>query len=145
MAEYLFENMWVTWLIIGAVFLLIELCTTSLVSTWFVLGSLITSGIACVWDNIPAQIVIFFVTSCLMLFLFKKLYGKKIKVNIINVEPGSELIGKIAVVEASVSDKAGRVKVGDVYWKAETDGEVIEKGQEVKVKNVNGTKLIVGK
>jgi len=145
LAEYLLENMWITWLIVGAVFLLVELCTTALVSTWFVLGSIITSGIACVWDNIPAQIVIFFVTSCLMLFLFKKLYGKKIKVKITDAEPGSELIGKIAVVEDLVSDNSGRVKVGDVYWKAETDGEVIEKGEEVKVKNVNGTKLVVGK
>lgn len=70
MAEYLMENMWITWLIVGGIFLLIELCTTALISIWFVAGALVSSGVACFSDNLPIQIVIFFVVSGVLLFSF---------------------------------------------------------------------------
>lgn len=78
-------------------------------------------------------------------FLFKKLYRNKIKGTLVDTVPGSNLIGKIALVEEKVTENSGRVLVGDVYWKAEADGESFEKGEEVYVKDVSGTKLTVGK
>ena len=40
--EYLMANPWAIWIAVGVFFLIVELCTTALVSIWFVPAAIIT-------------------------------------------------------------------------------------------------------
>lgn len=142
MLEFLAENLWVVWLIIAGIMLVIELNTAALVSIWFVLAAIITAIIAPFWDNVIAQVIIFFILSTVFLVLFRKLYKNKLQ-----VKPNRDVeytpVGKLAVAEETVTETEGKVRVGDVYWKAVCDGDEISAGTKVTVVSAEGTTLKV--
>ena len=134
------------WLILALFFLIIELLTTTLVSVWFIPASLVTALVALVWDNIPAQIVIFLVLSVVSLVLFNKFYRGKLKKKSDSVNADQRLIGRSATAAEPISSEGGKVLVGDIYWRAvNKDDSVIESGAFVEIKSVNGTTLVVSK
>ena len=134
------------WLILALFFLIIELLTTTLVSVWFIPASLVTALVALVWDNIPAQIVIFLVLSVVSLVLFNKFYRGKLKKKSDSVDADQRLIGRSATATEPISSEGGKVLVGDIYWRAVNEDDlVIESGAFVEIKSVNGTTLVVSK
>lgn len=133
------------WLILAVVFLIVELMTTALVSVWFIPGALVTALVALVWDNIPAQIVLFVLLSAVSLVLFRKLYFRKFKKTEDTVDADNRLIGRTAIAAEPISPENGKVLVGDVYWRAVSDKDDIESGAFVEIKSVEGTTLVVSK
>ena len=77
--DFLIDNLWVLWLIVGAVMLLIEVSTAALVSIWFVFAAVLTAVVASFWDNFIAQVILFFVLSGAFLLLFRNVYKKKLQ------------------------------------------------------------------
>ena len=57
--EYLIENLWAAWLVIGIFFLVLELCTTALISIWFVPAAAITGVLSLVIPKFSLQVLIF--------------------------------------------------------------------------------------
>lgn len=144
--EYLISNPWVLWLVVGVVFLLIELVTTALVSIWFVPAAIITCLLSFVVDRFLWQTAIFVVLSALFMIICRKIYNKHIKKPVDDVDQNEKLIGKIATVAENTNGITGRILVGDIYWKAVTEnGEIIPKGETVIIKGVNGTTLVINK
>lgn len=144
--QYLFENLWALWIAIGVFFLVVELCTTALISIWFVPAAGITSLLSFVVTKLSWQIAIFAVLSAVFMLLFKKLYKKKIQKSEDDVKPETSLIGKSAVTTENTGVHGGRVKCGDVYWRAVSeDGSEIAKDETVIITGVNDTTLVVKK
>lgn len=144
--EYLIANMWIMWLAVGVVFLIVELLTTALVSIWFVPSAIITCLLSFVVDNLLIQIAIFIVLSAVFMVVCRKIYNKHIKKPVDDVDQNEKLIGKTAKVAEDTNGISGRILVGDVYWKAVSEnGDIIPKGETVKVKSVNGTTLVINK
>lgn len=144
--EYLMENLWAMWIVIGIFFLVVELCTTALISIWFVPAAGITALLSFIVSKLSWQIAIFAVLSAVFMVLFKKLYKKKIKKTEDDVKPETSLIGKSAVTADKTDVHGGRVKCGDIYWRAVSEnGDVIEKGETVVITGVNDTTLIIKK
>lgn len=142
--EYLLENLWAMWIVIGIFFLVVELCTTALISIWFVPAAGITALLSFIIPKLSWQIAIFAVLSAVFMVLFKKLYKKKIMKTEDDVKPETSLIGKSAVTADKTDVHGGRVKCGDVYWRAVSEnGDVIEKGETVVITGVNDTTLII--
>lgn len=144
--EYLIANPWIMWLAVGVVFLIVELLTTALVSIWFVPSAIITCLLSFVVDNLLIQIAIFVALSAVFMVVCRKIYNKHIKKPVDDVDQNEKLIGKTAKVAEDTNGISGRILVGDVYWKAVSEnGDIIPKGETVKIKSVNGTTLVINK
>lgn len=144
--EYLIANPWVLWLIVGVVFLIIELLTTALVSIWFVAAAIITCLLSFVVDGFLLQSAIFVVLSAVFMIICRKIYNKHIKKPVDDVDQNEKLLGKTATVTEDTNSTTGRILVGDIYWKAISEnGETLPKGEKVVIKSVNGTTLVINK
>lgn len=144
--EYLIANPWIMWLAVGVLFLIVELLTTALVSIWFVPSAIITCLLSFVVDSLLIQIAIFVVLSAVFMVVCRKIYNKHIKKPVDDVDQNEKLLDKTAIVTEDTNGITGRILVGDVYWKAISEnGDIIPKGETVKIKSVNGTSLVINK
>lgn len=144
--EYLISNPWIMWIAIGVFFLIVELCTTALVSIWFVPAAIITCLLSFVIDSALWQITIFVFLSAIFMVISRKIYKKYIKKPVDDVDQNEKLLGKIVIVTDKTDGINGRVRMGDIYWKAITEnGETLSENEKAVIKSVNGTTLVVTK
>ena len=136
---------YIVWIVIFAVLCIIEANTTNLVTIWFAIGSLITLIPAALGATLYTQIVVFVLSSTVLLALTRPLVKKKLSANIEKTN-ADRVIGKTAIVNESITaDKfAGTVTVQGKIWSAvSSDGSPIEEGEEVTVEAIEGVKLVV--
>lgn len=144
--EYLITHSWAFWIAAGIFFLVLELVTTALVSIWFVPAAAVTAIISVFVSNIGLQIIIFVVLSIIAMALFRKFYKKKIVKPVDDVKPESKLVGKSAKTVETTDKNGGRVKCGDIYWRAVTEnGEEIAADENVIITGANDTTLVIKK
>ncbi len=124
----------------------IELLTVQFVSIWFACASLVSMLMAGLGAPRWAQLMVFAVSTALLLILtrplVRKLRGSYVRTN------ADMNIGKTAVVTEAVRNELskGRATLGGVSWIAVSeDGSPIEEGEVVTVKDIDGAKLIVSK
>lgn len=126
----------ILWFAAAALFLIIELLTTALVSIWFVPSSLIAGIVAMFTDNIAIQICVFIVLSILCFPVSKYIYDKKFSHG--SRSQFGSIIGKTGVVIVPVTAFSGRVLVGDVAWEARTRQGTIPESEMVQIVELNG-------
>ena len=130
------------WLAVEIALALLEIATTSLVSIWFVVGSLFAFAASFITDSFIAQLVVFSIVSGVALAvtrpLAKKVLGRRpVPTNM------DMLIGKICVVTEDIHpDSKGRVKVDGLLWAASSD-ELLKKGDHAKIRRITGATLEV--
>lgn len=130
------------WFIVFVVLLFIELATVNLVSIWFAVGSLLAFITTFITDNILIQILVFIISSAIALILTKPII-KKIKSREIVPTNFDRVLGKRGeVIKRITEDKYGEVKVLGTVWTAMAT-ETLEVGQKVKIKGIDGVKLVV--
>jgi len=136
----------IMWLIVFAVMLVIEACTSILVCIWFMPTALICALLASLGVPSLWQYISFFVISIVLLAVFRKPFGKFIysrkKDTLTNLDV---IIGSEARVEEEIDNfkGVGRVVVGSQSWAARSlNGEVIPVGSKVVVRKIEGVKLI---
>ena len=137
--------MYIVWAIAILGFAVLEGLTVQLVSIWFVLGAAAALVAALCGANFTVQIVLFAAVSVISLLLTRPFVKKwlKIKAESTNAD---RCIGARAVVTERIDNLAatGQVKVQGAVWTARSEsGAVIEAGQTVTVKHIEGVKLIV--
>lgn len=135
------------WIAATVLFVIVEAATVSLVSIWFIPGSIISLILS--FFDIPdwVQIVVFIVVSLATLLLCKFVFkvGKKGKAVHTNADA---VIGQTAIVTEEISniDGKGAVKIMGKEWSARSDNdENIEIGTQVEVLSIQGVKLICKK
>ena len=144
--EYLMANPWAIWIAVGVFFLIVELCTTALVSIWFVPAAIITCLLSFVIKSAIWQVAIFVFLSAIFMVVFRKIYKKYIKKPVDDVDQNEKLLGKIVTIIDETNAINGRVKLGDIYWKAITEnGETLSQNEKAVIKGVQGTTLVVTK
>ena len=136
--------LWWMWLIMAGLLLVIEIFTQGFLVFWFSVAALITTIVSIFTSSILIQVLVFVISSIILMFFTKKFSDKirttdtKRKFNIDTV------IGETGVVEQEVSKlQFGVVKVGGTTWTAVTEEETIEVGQVVIIKHIDGVKLVV--
>jgi membrane protein implicated in regulation of membrane protease activity len=142
---YIISHMVIIWIALAIIFAVIEGFTLGFVTIWFTIGAIVSAIVSLLGVNLLVQIVIFFAVSIILLIFTRPILVKHLKVgrekNIIeNIE------GKIGLVTEPIEPfKSGLVKVNGIIWTAIGDSNdmLIETGQEVEVKRVEGVKLIV--
>ncbi len=135
------------WLILVVAFGVLELCTSQLVSIWFVVGALAAAICANTFlqDQIVWQVVVFIGVSALALLLTRPLVKKLKKFDKVKTN-ADRYIGKIGIVTASIDivKGTGSVEVEGSKWTARSSqGVNIESGTHVIVDSIEGVKLMV--
>ncbi|MBR0415162.1 MAG: NfeD family protein [Clostridia bacterium] len=136
---------YILWAAAILVFAVLEGLTVQLVSIWFVLGSVAALIAALCGASFTVQVVLFAAVSVISLLLTRPFVKKwlKIKAESTNAD---RCIGARAVVTETIDNLAatGQVKVQGAVWSARSaSGAVVETGQTVTVKRIEGVKLIV--
>lgn len=136
---------WIVWLAIFVVLIGIEAATMALTTIWFAGGALIAFFLALAGVGRNFQLAAFFIISCALLFFTRPFAIRYVNKNTVktNVEG---IIGRKARITAAVNNDlaTGAAVVSGQEWTARSEnGEPIEEGAIVKVKAVNGVKLIV--
>ena len=136
----------ITWLVILAIMVIAEFATMGLATIWFAGGALVAFIAALVGAPLPAQIVLFFVVSFVLLIFTRPLAKKSFNMKREKTNAES-LIGETAVVLETINNIAatGLVQVRGQEWtaRATSNTQQIEKDTIVKIMSIEGVKLIV--
>lgn len=126
------------WALVGLVLFLIEFVMPGLIVFFFAVGAWIVA-LACVfWDiSINAQLIIFIVTSVVLLFVLRRFLKGVFMGHVYSKQPEGEdlreYIGqKVTVTETITPPRTGKVELNGVEWKAAANKE-IQAGQMVEV------------
>jgi membrane protein implicated in regulation of membrane protease activity len=138
------------WWVLAVVLLMIEIATGTTYFLWPAASAAVV-GLADLWPldgQWRAQLVLFAVlTVVLTVFatprvrpLLQKGQTDHLTLN----ERGAQKIGRRAIVDEAFVSGAGRVRLGDTVWAAESEGAAaFDKGAEVEIVRVDGAKLVV--
>ena len=130
------------WLAAAVLLAVLEICTTSLVSIWFVIGSIFAFGVSYITDNPVVQMVVFIAVSGLSLAMTRPLVKKHLHKDL-QPTNADMVIGKTAVVTQPISpDNKGRVTVGGQSWLAQSDVPLAV-GDHVIVEKITGVTVFV--
>ena len=134
------------WLGVLVAAVIVEVCTTQMVSVWFAIGALASfftalAGVEQIW----IQIIVFVIVSAIAVIVTRPLVKKMVNGK---TEPTNAdmVIGKTGVVTEKIDNLApsGQVKVGGAVWTARSaDESVIGENEKVVIKEISGVKLLV--
>lgn len=135
-----------TWLILAAVLFMLETVVPGVHFLWFGLAAAIVGALTFATGfGLPWQLMAFALISVATVFWVRR-YARpehaRSELPDLNVR-GAQYIGRTVVVEDSIIHGRGKVRIGDTLWAAE--GMDAAKGEQVQVKGVNGTVLVVAK
>ncbi len=134
------------WLLLAALFIVIEIISLGLTTIWFAGGAFVAALAGLAGVSLTIQIALFLIVSIILLVLtrpvaVKYLDSKTQKTN------SEALIGQKAVVLQTIDNlkTEGQVKVNGMEWtaRAKTDEMVIPEGEVVTILEIQGVKLIV--
>ena len=136
------------WLGRFIILIIIEIFTVGLTTIWFAGGSLAALLANVLGADIPIQIAVFLIVSCVLLIFtrpwaMKYLNKKRVKTNY------ESEIGKVIKLTQRVDNmnETGKSVVNGQEWtvRSKDDGEILEAGTLAKVVAISGVKLIVEK
>jgi membrane protein implicated in regulation of membrane protease activity len=139
------------WVGIAVVLAIVELFTVGFFIVFFACGALVAAATALLTDSIAVQIIVFVVTSGLLVFFARPLIKRSLGVGdrLMKQSNVDALIGQKVLVIDPVTRYQGRVKMlhtGEV-WSAYLDNaqdeQTLESGAEGLVSAVNGAKLVI--
>ena len=138
---------WIIWLIVFVVMLIIEAATTALATVWFAAGALVAMIMDLCGAPHNLQIIVMAAVSVVtfaicMIWIRPKLESlRRANVQRTNAD---RLIGMEGVVIVPVNpiEGKGQVKVEGQVWSAKSE-DAIKEGTKVKIRAIEGVKLIV--
>lgn len=135
----------IIWLIVLVVCLVVEISTLGLASIWFAGGALLAMLIAMIGGPLWLQVLIFLVTSVVLLIFTRPIAMKYFNKNREKTNVDSK-IGKQAIVTVTIDNLKGegQIVTEGMEWTARSlDSSVIEEGSVVTIEKIEGVKAIV--
>jgi membrane protein implicated in regulation of membrane protease activity len=133
------------WIAAVVIFAIVEGATVSLVSVWFIGGSLAALLAAALGASVGLQLGIFVAVSAILLALLRP-FVKKYAVPHRTRTNADRLIGRQALVTEQIENlkETGAIKINGVLWTAKsTDNSVIPVGAAVTITRLEGAKVYV--
>ncbi|MCM1179121.1 MAG: NfeD family protein [Clostridium sp.] len=138
----------VCWLLLAAIFIVIEIISLGLTTIWFAGGAFIAALAGLAGANLIVQVVLFAVVSVALLVLTRPL-AKKYLDSRTEKTNAEALIGQNAVVLEEVNNLlgTGRAKINGMEWTARSqdDAVMIPEGAVASIVEIQGVKLILQK
>lgn len=139
-------NTQILWISTILIFLIIEICTVSLVSIWFCVGAAFAEIASLCHLNFIIQLILFLTISFFAMLFIMPAVRKKIKRTRKRTNADS-LIGQTGIVTEEINGmkNTGRAMVNGSDWMARSKNPAksILVGTKVTVKKIEGAKLIV--
>ena len=136
----------ICWLAALVALLALEAATVGLVSLWFAVGSLCALLTSFFVGNIWVQFAVFLAVSFLCLVIIRPLAKKYADPRRVSTN-ADRVIGATGLVTEEIDNLAGHglVNIAGQVWSARSAGEgaVIPAGQEVRVTQIQGVKVLV--
>jgi membrane protein implicated in regulation of membrane protease activity len=131
------------WLIVAIIFIIIEIFTAGFFYACFGAGALAAMITAYFTESIIWQIGVFCVVSVVLIPATRS-FARKISDDSVPQAGADALIGMTGVVTETirVTEGTGMVRVDGQRWRANAANEIAE-GENIKVTDVRGAKLIV--
>lgn len=133
------------WLILCGLCLVIEIFTVSFLMFFPGVGAFFAFIAALLGASLPAQCIIFALSSAIMIVFIRPIITKLFKTKDIAMNSNA-LIGKSGVVLKDIKgdEKIGQVKVSGEIWSAVCEKDAfIAKDSKITVLAISGVKLIV--
>lgn len=143
-------TIWQIWLLIAALFVVIEIFTSGFAVACFSVGCVFGAILAACELSLTWQVVAFAIGTFLAFVFIRPVVVKYLdnKTNDNGVKTNMDsIIGKTAVVTEKIEENGfGRVKIDGDDWKAQTsDGSAVEVGTKVKIEAFESIILTVKK
>ena len=138
--------MWIFWLIAAGVFFIIEMATIGFLVFWLGIGALLAMVTSFITDSLLIQVIIFVVTSTLLLIFTRPLVNKFIKTPKEVKTNAYSIIGKKAIVTVPINniEGNGQIKIDGDVWSAKSyNNEDIPKNAEVEIVEIDGVRAVV--
>lgn len=138
----------VYWLIIFIALLIFEIVTMGLTTIWFAGGALIAALVSTLDVGLPIQIIVFLVSSVVLLILTRPIAMKYLnqRVEKTNTE---RLIGMDTIIIEKVDGLhgTGKVRINGIEWSAmsASPNEGFDVDEVVTITGIQGVKVIVTK
>ena len=143
--SFFLEHIILVWIVIAAIFAVVEVFSRGLTTIWFAIGALAAAVIAVLKLPTIVQVAAFVAISIVMLYLTKPLLEKRVRKGKV-MEKEELLVGQKALVVADINpQRSGIASVGHQQWTAiaEDPSVTIPKGREVTILRIEGVKLVV--
>lgn len=133
------------WAIFFVSAIIIESYSTQLISIWFALGALCSFVLSLFQPDFLIQFIVFVVVSFVCLLLTRP-FIKKFTIK--NNQPTNVdmIINSCGIVIETIDNLKdnGRIKVGDLSWKAKSlNNDIIQLNEEICVKKIEGVTAYV--
>lgn len=137
---------WLWWVGIALLFIVVEMVSLGLVLMMFAGGALAAAVANAVGWPIWAQIIVFAVSSGLLVGALRPWLLRRLKHRMPLVETNAAAqVGRAAVVLSEVGPLGGRIKLWGEVWSARAarDDAVFQPGVEVRVVRIDGATAVV--
>lgn len=136
MIEYLVQNFWLMWTVVGIVCLILEITSGDFFLTCIAVGAFVAGVSSVLALPFWAQVVVFAAMSVVSIYFIRPhLTALLHKGGNTRLSNADAIIGRIGVVSETVKGSGfGRVKIDGDDWKAQTsETDDIEVGMKVRV------------
>ncbi len=125
--------------------LIIEFCTSEMVSLWFCGGAIVSAIIAILDGPWFVHLPIFIIVSLVLLLCFRKITLKFFDKGDSKTNATAVIGKEFELLTGIEFNVPGTIKINGVVWNAVTNNEkdVVPKGTVVKIKDIKGNKYIV--
>ncbi len=134
------------WLILGAIFLIIEVASFTLLFLWLAIAAVILAGVSYLFPDLSltAQLWIFSIISVLSVIIWHRVFRKKqeaIGDNKMN-NRATRYIGRTATLSEAIVNGRGKIQIEDSFWRVTCDSD-LPQGATVEITNADGVILTV--
>jgi len=135
----------IIWLVLTAIFVIVEAATVGVVSAWFAVGALCAMGAALLEWELWIQIIIFSVVSVVLLLSLRPILRKYYTPRLTRTNVDAVIGTQGLIIEAVDNlEGTGRIKLGGMEWSARsTNGQKIPVGTLAKVDKIEGVKVFL--
>jgi len=140
--------MWYVWLILAGVFIIAEIATSGFLVFWLGLGSLCAMVSSFFIDDLLIQTIVFVISSTIFILSTRPLVKKLTKNDKSIITNAFAIVGKKAIVIKDINPQEGygQIKVDGQVWSAKPEkDEIIPKGTNVIIMQIDGVKAVVSK
>lgn len=136
----------IVWLVVLVILVVVEIFTLGLTTIWFAGGALVAILVAAVGGPVWLQILVAAIVSAVLLFFTRPIAMKYFNRDREKTNAES-LVGRQAIVISEIDNLQGigQITVNGMEWTARSvvDGQIIEPGEVVIIRGINGVKLLV--
>lgn len=134
--DFLIEPFFYNWLIVGALLLIVEVASFTLLFLWLAIAAVIMAGISFIFPDmtITTQLWIFSLLAVTSVIVWQQVFKKtqeRLGDHKMN-NRAARYIGRTATLSEAIINGHGKIQIEDSFWRVECDSDLAA-GERVEV------------